>query len=238
MVVGTITVSFKPHDFQRVFGIPDRGESTSKPTTKMMEERKDFLLRLVCRSNLTTAEWKSLWASSNSRGLKRSFIANGDWQCLMDLVKSRLTRTSRASDIAIWMIGLMNGLSLGRVYNWSQLLSDRIHDFLSLEHKTFYMCHHAICLFLEVVRTQVPSEKGKFQSQGRVEPNKPAMYYWIHWDTLGGDAIQSARKKRKQDEEEGSSNEDTEVEEEETEDLESRSGEEGVPDGTAQCGLG
>lgn len=118
---------------------------------------------------------------------------------LMDLVKSRLTEASRASDIAVWMIGLMNGIKCGKVYNWEQCLAERIHDFLRLEHKTFYMCHHAISLFLDVVRLQVPPEMwGTFELHGRVEPNKPTIYYYTHLDTLG-DTVQPTKKRRKLD---------------------------------------
>lgn len=142
-------VSFKPEDFRRVFGIPEKGASATKPTKKLTREKK-WLMDLVCRYDLMKEQWKSAWA--DSRGMKRAFIAPGKWRTLMDLVKSRLTRPSHASDIAIWMIGLMNGIRCGKVYNWGQLLAERIHDFLRLEHKTFYMCHHAINLFLDDVR--------------------------------------------------------------------------------------
>lgn len=61
-----------------------------------------------------------------------------------------------------------------------------------------------------------------------MEPNKTAMYYWVHLDTLNSsDAHQPARKKRKQEVEEGRSSDDTEGDEEETKDLEGQSGEEG-----------
>lgn len=98
-----------------------------------------------------------------------------------------------------------------------------IHDFLKLEHKTFYMCHHAISLFLDAVCLQVPPKMwGTFEPRGRVEPNKPSMYYYAHMDTLG-DTTQPA-KRRKLDVsvkvEEDSSMEDSE-EAEETEEQES-----------------
>lgn len=49
--------------------------------------------------------------------MKRAFIAPGEWRILMDLVKSRLARANYAFDIAIWMIGLMNGIRCEKVYN-------------------------------------------------------------------------------------------------------------------------
>lgn len=114
----------------------------------------------------------------------------------------------------------MNEIRCGKVYNWGQLLAERIHDFLRLEHKTFYMCHHAIGLFLDAARLQVPPEVwGTFEPRRRVEPNKPTMYYYIHLDTLG-DTAQPTRKRRKLDAsmeiEEVSSAKDLEVEETES----------------------
>lgn len=41
----------------------------------------------------------------------------------MDSVKIQLIGASRASDVAIWMIGLMNGIKCAKVYNWGQLLA-------------------------------------------------------------------------------------------------------------------
>ncbi|XP_057855203.2 uncharacterized protein LOC131064892 [Cryptomeria japonica] len=219
----TVRVSFKPEDFRRVFGIPEKGASAAKPTKKLTKEKNKWLMDLVRRDDLTEEQWKSAWG--DSRRMKRVFIAPGEWRMLMDLVKSRLIGASRASDIAIWMIGLMNGIKCGKVYNWGQLLAERIHDFLRLEHKMFYMCHHAISLFLDVVRLQVPPEIwGTFEPRGRVEPNKPTMYYYIHLDTLG-DTTQPTKKRRKLhtsiEVEDVSSAEDSSEEVEMTEDQES-----------------
>lgn len=180
----TVRVSFKLEDFRMVFGILERGASAAKPTKKLTKEKKKWLMDLVCKDDLTKEQWESAWA--DDKGMKHAFIVPGAWRMLMDLVKSRLTSSSYASDIDIRMIGLMNGIKCGKVYNWGQLLAERIHDFLRLEHKTFYMCHHAISLFLDVVPLQVPPEIwGTFEPRGRVEPNKPTMYYYTHLDTLG-----------------------------------------------------
>lgn len=45
-----------------------------------------------------------------SRGMKKSFITLGKWHCLMDVVKRRLTSSSSASNNALPLILLMNGL--------------------------------------------------------------------------------------------------------------------------------
>lgn len=111
----TVQVSFKAEDFRHVFGIPDKGAAIAKPTKNLTKEKKKWLIDLVCRDDLTEEQWKSIWV--DSRGMKRSFIAPGEWRMLMDLVKSRPTGASWASDIAIWMIGLMNEIRCGKVYN-------------------------------------------------------------------------------------------------------------------------
>ena len=49
----------------------------------------------------------------------------------MDVVKSRLTRSSRASDISFPMVGMMNGLMNGRVYDWASLLAARMDEFMT-----------------------------------------------------------------------------------------------------------
>lgn len=100
-------------------------------------------------------------------------------------------------------------------------MAERIHDFLKLEHKTFYMCHHAISLFLDVVRPQVPQEMwGTFEPRGWVEPNKLTMYYYAHLDTLG-DTAQPTKRRKKLDAsvevEDVSNTEDSEEEAKETE---------------------
>lgn len=114
-------------------------------------------------------------------------------------MKSRLTGARRASNIVVPMIALMNGLRNGMVYDWASILSDRIHEFLMLKHKAFYMPFHAIGLFLEVVRTQVPSERHVWKTQNRVDPSRPPIFYWTHLDTfIGSGDIQPSRKQTRQ----------------------------------------
>ena len=50
----------------------------------------------------------------------------------MDLVKSRLTGSSRASDISFPQVSLMNGIMNGKVYDWASVLAERMHKFMTL----------------------------------------------------------------------------------------------------------
>ena len=67
----------------------------------------------------------------------------------MDVIKSRLTGATRASDIAFPQVVFMNGIMQGMVYDWASVLADRIEEFMTFQHRTFFMPHHAIGLFLE-----------------------------------------------------------------------------------------
>lgn len=127
-----VIVSFTSDDFARVFGILDEGKKMDKHVMKMSIERKNQLLQQICRDNLTRAEWDRI-TTPKGRGLKKSYIVPGAWQCLLNLMKSHLTRACRASDTAMSMIALMNWLRNGMMYNWAIVLSDRIHEFLTLK---------------------------------------------------------------------------------------------------------
>ena len=63
----------------------------------------------------------------------------------MDVIKSSLTGASQASDIALPQIVFMNGT----VYDWATVLADRMEEFMTLQHQTFFMPYYAIGLFLE-----------------------------------------------------------------------------------------
>lgn len=145
----------------------------------------------------------------------------------MDILKSKLTAASRASNVAIWMLSVMYGLSNGKIYNWGRALSSRVTEAMLLKHKTLYVPHHIIALFLEALRTQVALEnRGGFVASSRVEPYKPAMYYWLHLDTFTVVATETTpRKKARQElagsmedggEEDNNSDEEVETREEET----------------------
>ena len=93
--------------------------------------------------------------TSKGRGLKKTNIQEGYWHCLMDLVKSRLTRSSRASDISFPQVSMMNEIMNGKVYDWAFVLVERMHEFMMLQHKTFYMPHYAIGLFLNATMRMI-----------------------------------------------------------------------------------
>ena len=104
-----------------------------------------FLINVVC-GTLSEVEKAVLVETSKGRGLKKTNIQEGQWHCLMDLVKSRFTGSSCASDISFPWIAIMNG----RVYNWATVLVEQMYEFMTLQHRTFYMPHYAIGLFLDV----------------------------------------------------------------------------------------
>ena len=100
----------------------------------------------------------TLMATSTKRGLRKSEIREGHWKCLMDVVKSRLTGSSRASDISFPLVSMMNGIMSGKVYDWASLLATCMEEFMTLQHKTLHMPHYAIGLFLEATAKTIPHE--------------------------------------------------------------------------------
>lgn len=143
-------------------------------------------------------------------------MAKGVWRCLLSAVKSRLTGASRASDIAIAQIVLMNGLHNGVVYDWASLLADRMDEFMTLQYKKFYMPHHAIGLFLDAVCTQITPGSQPLEPQGRVAPDQPPIFYWSHLDVLahGAEARLGTKRKKPAMPETESDSEDFDAEEE------------------------
>lgn len=94
--------------------------------------------------------------TSKGRGLKKFNIQKGHWHYLMDLVKSKLTGSSRALDISFPQVSMMN-VMIGNVYDWTSLLAKHMHEFMTLQHKTFYMPHYAIGLFLDATTHMIPT---------------------------------------------------------------------------------
>ena len=88
----------------------------------MSKEAKLQLIRLVCRDEVQQ-NIDALMAASAKRGLRKSEIREGHWKCLLDMVKSRLTGSSRASDISFPLVSVMNGIMGGKVYDWASLLA-------------------------------------------------------------------------------------------------------------------
>ena len=94
-------ISFRAADFTRVFSIPGHvqgGRKINKPK-KLSQEVKARLVQIVCGKR-RKAKNEALMDTSKGKGLKKSDILEGHWRCLMDLVKNRLTRSSRASNIS------------------------------------------------------------------------------------------------------------------------------------------
>ena len=99
------------------------GKLSKDPMTR---EDKQKWLKLLCRQDLTNEEWEGIL--KNSWGLRKVFIANEEWRCVVDLVKSKLTAGSCTSDIALWMLPVVEGLSKGQIYKWAQLLSKTMKE--------------------------------------------------------------------------------------------------------------
>ena len=108
----------------------------------------------------------------------------------MDVIKSRLTGVSRASDIVLSYIVFMNGIMNGTVYDWAIVLADRMEEFMTLQHRTFFMPHHAIGLFLEAIVNQLPLDDFEVPSKGKLAEGEPPIFYWRHLDTGGTTARQ------------------------------------------------
>ena len=94
---------------------------------KLSQERKEYWVKLVGR-DLTLEEMESVVKGAKSRELQRDFIQEGHWRCIMDVIKSKFTGASRASDIALLQITFMNGT----VYDWATVLADRMEEFMTL----------------------------------------------------------------------------------------------------------
>lgn len=119
--------------------------------------------------DLTPKEFESVVKGTKSQGLRRDVIKEGHWRCIMDVIKSRLTGASRASD-TLPQITFMNGIMNGIVYDWATVLADRMEEFMTLEHQTFYMPHHAISLFLEASLHQIPADNFEVPPRGKLGP--------------------------------------------------------------------
>lgn len=180
-----MTVSFKPRDFTRVLGIlGPSGKKVELGNRKLSENQKEHWIRLVGR-DLSPEEMDSVIKGSKCRGLRRDFIREGPWRCIMDVIKSRLTGVTRASDIALPQVVFMNGIMQGTVYDWASVLADRMEEFVILQHRTFFMPHHAIGLFLEAAVNQIPMDDFEAPPQGKLTLGEPLIFYWRHLDTSG-----------------------------------------------------
>lgn len=192
-----LRVSFVAADFTRVFGIPGRnGKKVELKAKKMNKDMKEHWVKIVSR-NLTPVELAFVTNATKNRGMKKSFVAERPWHGIMHVVKSRLTGSSRASDIALPQIILMNGLMNGVQYDWATVLADRMYEFMTLHQRTFYMSHYAIGLFLEAMRSQQPEDEVDIKSVGSLAPEEPPILYWRHMDV--GLTPTARQKRRRQD---------------------------------------
>ena len=108
----------------------------------------------------------------------------------MDVIKSKLTGASRASDIALPQITFMNGIMNSIVYDWAIVLADRMEEFMTLQNQTFYMPHHAIGLFLEATLHPGPADDFEVPPRGKLVLGEPLVFYRRHLDTGGTMASQ------------------------------------------------
>ena len=67
---------------------------------------------------------------------------------------------------------MMNGILHGRVYDWAALLAEWMSEFMTLQHKTFYMPHYAIELFLDATAQMIPNDALEAKP-GPLAPGEP-----------------------------------------------------------------
>ena len=187
----------------------------------MDKERKLQRVQLVCNDQVQQQK-DALIDTSRGRGLHKSEIREGHWKCLMDVVKSRFTGSNMVSDISFPLVGMMNGLMNGKVYDWISLLATRMDEFMTLQHKTFYMPHYAIRLFLEATARTIPQEKLEIQPSPAV-PGKPLIMQWRHLDSPEGQKGVGQKRVQQEMEELGNTDsgcQDTSGEKDDSEDME------------------
>ena len=84
------------------------------------------------------------------------------------------------------------------MYDWAALLVERMYEFMTLQHRTFYMPHYAIGLFLEATGRMIPLDRLEVKLGLLVAGEPPAMQ-WRHLDTLGGQKAIVGQKQPRQD---------------------------------------
>ena len=73
---------------------------------------------------------------------------------------------------------MKNGILHGRVYNWTALLAERMYEFMTLQHQTFYMPHYAIGLFMEATANQLPLDDFDTPLRENLAEREPPIFYW------------------------------------------------------------
>lgn len=111
--------------------------------------------------------------------MRQDLFQEGHWQCIMDVIKSRLTRASRALDIAVAQITFMNGIMSGMVYDWATVLADRMEEFMTLP-----ICHTMLLgFFLEATLHQILVDEFEVPPRGRLALGESPILYCRHLDT-------------------------------------------------------
>ena len=80
----------------------------------------------------------------------------------------------------------------GTVYDWATVLADKIEEFMTLQHQTFFMPHHAFGLFLEATLHQVLVDDFEVPPRGKLVPGEPPVFYKRHLDMGGTMASQKS----------------------------------------------
>ena len=88
----------------------------------------------------------------------------------------------------------MNGIMIGKVYDWASMLAERMHEFMTLQHKTFYMPHYAIGLFLDAATRMIPADELEAQP-GPLAPGEPPVMRLKHLGTATGQKGSAGQKR-------------------------------------------
>lgn len=91
----------------------------------------------------------------------------------------------------------MNGIMNDIVYDWASLLAERMQEFMSLQHKTFYMPHYAIGLFLDATTRMILNDILEIKP-GSTEPGEPPIMRWRHLDTPRGQKAIGQKRMRQE----------------------------------------
>ena len=89
---------------------------------------------------------------------------------------------------------MMNGIMNGKVYDWAFVLAERMHEFMTLQHKTFYMPHYAIGLFLDAIARMILEDRLEAKP-GPLAPGESPIMQWRHLDSAIGQKGSAGQKR-------------------------------------------
>ena len=92
----------------------------------------------------------------------------------------------------------MNDIMNGKVYDWAFVLAECMHEFMTLQHKTFYMPHYAIGLFLDATTWMIPEDRLEARPRP-LAPGEPPIMQWKHLDTTSGQKGTAGQKRPRLD---------------------------------------